>query len=299
MNIRAYIELIRLPNVFTAMADVGMGFFFIGAMGSPGDGLALGLLLTVSVCLYSFGIVLNDLADMEIDRQERPERPLPSGRVAVRGAWTLAGVLLVVAMAASGGASLLSMTPAPLVVAGALAAAIVSYDFWPGRGPLAVLMMGACRMGNVLLGMSAAGYPAQNACWIAAGGIGLYIVGVTTFARQETKQSRRGLLVLGIALMMGGVGLLAWLPAWRSLHIPADKWHLFMTVFGLLIAWQCRGALLEPSPERVQQAVKQCILSLVILDASVCLAAAGPVPALAIVLLLVPTVALGKSISST
>ena len=33
------------------------------------------------MAIYAAGIVLNDVFDYEIDRVERPGRPLPSGRV--------------------------------------------------------------------------------------------------------------------------------------------------------------------------------------------------------------------------
>ena len=36
-----------------------------------------------SALMYMAGMVLNDVFDVEVDRAERPERPLPSGRIAV------------------------------------------------------------------------------------------------------------------------------------------------------------------------------------------------------------------------
>ena len=47
--------------------------------------LAVLLLVAASVFLYLAGMVLNDVYDVEIDRRERPDRPLPSGRIPV--AW--------------------------------------------------------------------------------------------------------------------------------------------------------------------------------------------------------------------
>ena len=43
-------------------------------------------------------MVLNDVFDLEIDRRERPERPLPSGRVSLRAARLLGWTLLVLGM---------------------------------------------------------------------------------------------------------------------------------------------------------------------------------------------------------
>ena len=66
---RDYLRLARLPNVFTAVADVTMGFLFVqGTLHPP---LVFGCLLAASVLLYTSGMVLNDVWDVEQDRRER------------------------------------------------------------------------------------------------------------------------------------------------------------------------------------------------------------------------------------
>jgi len=76
-------------------------------------------------------------------------------------------------------------------------------------------------------------------------------------------------------------------------------WPTLLFVLAFTIARRCARAVREPTPERVQDAVKQCIFSLIILDASVCLAAARPEYAIGVVALLVPTILLGKYVYST
>ena len=78
-RMRAYLQLFRIPNVFTAIADVTMGLLFVRRSLEPYD--AWIALIAASALLYTAGMVLNDVYDMEIDAQERPERPLPSGRI--------------------------------------------------------------------------------------------------------------------------------------------------------------------------------------------------------------------------
>ncbi len=99
---RSYLELMRLPNVFTAVADVAMGFLFVQSSDwrwDPWhDSWTLALLIAASSLLYIAGVVLNDVFDLEIDRKERPERPLPSGRVPLWAARLLGWKLLVVGM---------------------------------------------------------------------------------------------------------------------------------------------------------------------------------------------------------
>jgi 4-hydroxybenzoate polyprenyltransferase len=73
--VRAYLQLVRLPNVFTAMADILLGFLLTHRRLDPWPQFAL--LLVASCLLYLAGMVLNDYFDREQDARERPFRPIP------------------------------------------------------------------------------------------------------------------------------------------------------------------------------------------------------------------------------
>ena len=169
----------------------------------------------------------------------------------------------------------------PGVVAALLAAAILFYDAWLKRTPLGPLAMGACRMLNVLLGMSAVDAPLHAEHWLVAGGIGVYVAGVTWFARRESQQSSRLQLALATAVMVLGIAMLAWLPSWSDrviLRCAARAATLVSArpaCLGLLIVWRCLWAVIEPVPARVRMAVTQCVLSIVMLDAVACYAVRG------------------------
>ena len=79
-----YLRLFRIPNVFTAIADIAMGFLLV--RGSPDPAVVFLLLAGASALIYTAGMVLNDVFDIDIDRRERPERPLPAGRISLRSA---------------------------------------------------------------------------------------------------------------------------------------------------------------------------------------------------------------------
>ena len=51
--------------------------------------------------ISSFSMVSNDVYDLEVDRVNQPGRPLPSGTISVKGAWTFAIFLLLAGLAAS------------------------------------------------------------------------------------------------------------------------------------------------------------------------------------------------------
>jgi len=304
-TLRAYLELVRLPNLFTAMADVTMGFLFTHAVFLPGeDAWVLGLLLAASSLLYAAGVVLNDVFDFEVDATQRPRRPLPSGRVSRSAARWLGWELLLVGVALAWLAGFLANDFRPGIVAALLAGCVVLYDRWLKRTPLGPLGMGGCRMLNVLLGMSLLIGPWQAAHWLIAGSVGIYIAGVTWFARTESGTSSRWQLGLAVVVILSGVGLLAWLPEWAEplfdvRRTPPDRFRLAIAVLGVLIGFRFLRAVIEPVPYRVQMAVKQGILSLVVLNAAVCFLARGLPGAAAVLVLLVPAVILGQWIYST
>jgi 4-hydroxybenzoate polyprenyltransferase len=315
-SLLSYLRLMRLPNVFTAISDVGMGFAFTRDWQKPfgvSDALLLACLAGASALLYTAGMVLNDLFDYDIDLQERPSRPLPSGRISLGTARALGFTLLVIGVLLGwlAGLAYSSRVDASIpwrsgVIATALAGCILLYDGFLKRTPLGSLGMGACRFLNVLLGMSVAG------AWIArplgfsaaelfaAAGIGVYVVGITWFARSEAGESSRISLVAGLLTMLAGIGLLGYSLSDRT-DLKFQLTHMWLLLALLLFPTVRRGAaaLKEPSPERVQATVKQAIMSLIVFDAAVCIAVAPTPYALGVLALLAPAVLLGQWVYST
>jgi 4-hydroxybenzoate polyprenyltransferase len=142
----AYAQLLRLPNAFTAMADPLAGWFAVGG-GAPS--WQLPLLVGASACFYTSGIVFNDCFDYHLDSVERPERPLPSGAVPLKTAWTLGAALMIAALVLAALAG-----PVPLGVGVFLGVMIFFYNAWARRfAALRPLVLGTCRFANFLLGM--------------------------------------------------------------------------------------------------------------------------------------------------
>jgi 4-hydroxybenzoate polyprenyltransferase len=307
----AYLQLTRLPNVFTALADVMMGFLvtrtdFDLFAAAPRDYVLPGLLVAASCCLYTAGIVLNDVFDFQIDRQERPARPIPSGRVPMTTAKMLGSGLLLLGIALGFVVSQLSTDIRPALVATVLAAAVLIYDSFLKRTPFGPLGMGLCRQFNVLLGMSVSVAAWSEWNYLIAGGIAIYIIGVTWFARTEADTSNR--LQLSLAILFSGIGILmlALFPRYAPadgvvplLQLEPGRWNLLWIALAALIGWRCIWAVIEPHPLYVQAAVRQCIFSLVMLDAVVCFAVRGTGHAVAIMLLMVPMLFLGRWVYST
>jgi 4-hydroxybenzoate polyprenyltransferase len=311
-------RLLRLPNVFTALSNVAMGYFFVvPPVHLARDWPVLALLLTATAGLYLSGMVLNDLFDVEVDRLERPERPLPSGAVSLSLARGLGWGLWFLGLAAGVAAGMVaSETLAPNWLSGAvatlLAFCVLLYNGVLKHTWLGPVAMGSCRMLNVLLGMSVpvleldgpgwAQFAASQ--WLVAGGLGLYVTGVTWFARSEAGQSHRGPLLLGCTLLTAGLCSLASLPWFREVRGAAFRQQplyvvLFFGLFGFPIVRRVVAAIFNPSPQLVQGAVKHALLSIIVLDAAVTLLVAPPGCGLAIAALLLPAMLLGRWVYST
>ena len=197
------------------------------------------------------------------------------------------------------------------MIATLLAVIVVLYDAVLKRTFVGPLAMGSCRLLNVLLGMSVA-MPAAGATvvWgytaaqmLAAAGIGVYIVGVTWFARHEAAESRRVHLAAATFVLASGIAVLSlvYRAARRRPKTLAHEttWFLLLGLLALTILRRCAMAVSEPTPRRVQLAVKNAIWSLIVLDAAVALLVSSPAWSLIIVALLLPTVWLGQWIEST
>lgn len=309
-KVLSYLRLFRLPNVFTAMADILMGFLFVNRTLEP-IGSVLGLLLASSF-LYTAGMILNDVFDLEVDRRERPHRPLPSGQIDVGWAKTLGFSMLAAGIAVAWLTGFLDPRDGVAqwrsgAVATALALCVFLYDIVLKKTLLGPVAMGACRFGNVLLGMSLMQMsdPVYSSAELTvATGIAVYIVGVTWFARTEATESKRGMLALAMGVMMAGIGVLAYIPFSGEMAPmlkikSAHLWPLTLGIMALPIVRRCLAAIIDPSPRMVQAAVKNCIVSLIILDAVLCLATLGPTYAFGILALAVPMHLLGKWVYST
>jgi 4-hydroxybenzoate polyprenyltransferase len=249
-------------------------------------------------------MVWNDVFDLVQDKRERPFRPIPSGRVN-QGSAAIFGALLLAA--GIGWAWLAGRLgegghPAPFYLSLILAAVILLYDRWLKRFWAGPLGMGSCRFLNVLLGLSLAPQLAWPWGFHLAMVVGIYVAGVTWFARTEAQTSSRSALAGAAGVM--AAGLLLALPApviAAEFHLTPSTSFLFpylLVGLAFLIGFPVSKAISRPTATHVQEAVKRSIMGLVILDTALATALAGII-GLAILILLLPALYLGRWIYST
>lgn len=174
------------------------------------DGRAVYAVLA-SICLYSAGLVMNDIFDLAEDRRDRPQRPLASGAISIRSAWIVAVIL-----SATG---ILFMTivaeQAGLLASALLLGSIALYNGFTKRiAVLGAVNMGVCRGLSLVLGAVAFSNSLQFPAFVilCASIVAAYIAAVTNLARYETRESSPGFarvlpaVVLLIAFLLFSAG---------------------------------------------------------------------------------------------
>ncbi len=208
-----YFRLGRVSNLPTVWTNVLAGVALTGVWVAPAPLAFLALALSL---FYIGGMYLNDAFDREIDARERPERPIPSGRVQATTVFAtgygllaagLAALAVEIAWTRQGGYS-------PTIAAGiCLAGVIIFYDARHKANPWSPLLMGLCR---VLVYVTAAFAVAGHlGAAVAIGAVVLlsYLIGLTYAAKQESLAEVRNLwpllflaapFVYGIPALTGG-----------------------------------------------------------------------------------------------
>ena len=244
------LRLGRVSNLPTVTSNV---LAAIALSGAEPSATHVAMLCVALSLFYEGGMFLNDAFDREIDRAQRPERPIPSGAIDAASvfAWGFAllvsGVALVGALAiAHGGGGL------AVVSALALASVIVFYDLNHKGNPLSPLVMGLCRAGvytTAALSVSGALAPAVL---VGAGALIAYLIGLTYVAKQENLRALGNLwplAFLGLALVWarphGGFAF--------AIHVALGLW--IVRALSLLVK------------RRIKDAVTSLIAGISLLDA--------------------------------
>jgi 4-hydroxybenzoate polyprenyltransferase len=265
-TMRGYLELLRPPNIITAVADVLAGF----AVSGLGNTRALPWLLVATACLYGGGVVLNDVFDRHVDAVERPERPIPGRRVGVRNAAILGAVLL-----ATGVVSASRANGAALTIAAATAGFVLLYDGWAKRHALAgPAVMGLCRALNLLLGIAAAP-AALEASWRLAGIPFFYISGVTALSRGEVHGGRRGTAALALIFLVAALAAATAVAFGAALRTSSAAALAILVALAYRVLPPFWRAYRRPAPDTIRNAVKAGVLSLVLVDGVIAAAYGG------------------------
>ena len=263
------LQILRPANIITSMSNSIAGF----AASTIGMGTTLFasdyfnwtsalLLIIASAFLYAGGIVFNDYFDAELDAKERPERPIPSGKLTRRFAGLLGSVCFVIAIALTYNLSPLSST-----IASAISVSCIIYNAKAKHhvivGPF---FMGLCRGFNFLLGVSINPEFSSIAIGIACIYV-LYIGTVTLISQEEVHASNPIKLKVAFFLYMIIITIMFTLGGFTHFHLLSAL--PFILYFSFNVYRPLIKAIKDPIPPNIGKSVKFGVLSIVIFDAAI------------------------------
>jgi hypothetical protein len=278
----AYLQLVRAPAALTVLGDTVAG---AAAAGKPLRGRRL-LLPIASASFYWAGMALNDWADRDLDAVERPERPIPSGRVRPEQALAVAGGLT----AAGLGLARVAGGRDTLMLAFPLAAAIWAYDTVLKNTAAGPAAMAACRTLDVLMG------GASRRALPTAIAVGGHTYGVTVLSRGEvhgatTKTANAVLAGTGITALAAATGARTWRDRLGALA--------FTGAYATTVGRPQYDATQDPSAKRVRKATMAGIHGMVPLQAALAARRGSLLGALAIAAALPVARLLARKVSPT
>lgn len=180
-HFRAHLALARISNTPTVISNVLAG----AVLAAPLMFDRRIVFVAIAMALfYTAGMYLNDLFDYEIDTRERPERPLPSGRVDVTVAW-----MLTIAMTGLGLVLLATVSVASFISGVILVALIAVYDFWHKGNPIGPLLMAGTRVLVYVTAFAAysTNFSSELVLWCIV--MLAYVAGLTSIAKTESLPS--------------------------------------------------------------------------------------------------------------
>ncbi len=287
-KIPGFLRLMRPPNLVTAISDILAGVAIAGYTTNNHwlqQNVSSILLLAVStVGLYGGGVVLNDVFDAELDKIERPERPIPSGLISRNEAVLLASFLFLMGITAAAFVHRNKIFSVTTLFAIAITLACIVYDKWgKHHAYLGPVNMGLCRGLNLLLGISI--LPAALTSYLLISLIPvIYIAAITMISRGEVHGGKKNTLHGAVILYTIVIVSIIYVGITNNTILYV---LLFLLLFGYLIFPPLQKAIRQPKGPLIGKAVKAGVIALIVMNASWA-AAFGSIYFALLILLLLP-----------
>ncbi len=179
------LKLGRISNLPTVWSNVLLGVVISNQIIE--DSNVLLLIISFSF-FYIGGMFLNDAFDSKIDAIERPERPIPSGKIKKNIVFTIGFSLLIFGLILLFLGTILfeTINPyIPLLSGFVLCALIVLYNLNHKNNPFSPLIMGLCRVFIYLTTIFVFTSHLQIEIILASTFLLSYLIGLTYIAKQE------------------------------------------------------------------------------------------------------------------
>ena len=296
-SVRDYLVLVRLPNLFTLPSNILVGIAAISSLAFTLTSFVQFLLLvTISILLYCVGIVLNDLYDFDIDKKERPNRPLPSGKISRRSAIVLVVIFSTLALILS-----LLVSFSTLVISSILFLTIFGYDKYLKNTHAGPFTIASARVMNILLGTSVSFRSVDSYSQIVT----LTFVLIITFvyvsligfiSRYEVRGfSDNAKLLLPpaiVAIVISSIILFSLMGFFKLESL------IILSLFSLIMLISF-SRIYRRDSGRTQQIVRNMILSIIVLDSTFLTGIIGIELGLAVLILMAPLLVLANKMYMT
>lgn len=296
-NFKNYLLLIRLPNLFTLPSNIILGFVLVSTFTMTITSvIQILMLVTISILLYCVGLVLNDLFDYEVDKKERPNRPLASGKISKKAAMILVTILAAISLILS---LLVSVTTFSISVL--LLVIIFGYDKYLKNTQAGPFTIAAARVGNIILGTTVSisnieNFP-QNFLLIFILTITFVYVSLIGFLSRYEVQGFsvkiRSYLIPSII-----AGIIFSIVIFNLIGLLKYQSLLILALFSFIMA-KTIYRIHNKESTGIQQAIKQMILSIIVLDSTFLTGIAGLEIGLPVLILLAPLLVLAKKMYMT
>lgn len=268
-KIVGFLRLMRPANIVTAVSDILAGVAIANYNANQNwlqqNWTSVLLLVISTIGLYGGGVVLNDVFDAELDKTERPERPIPGGLVSKKEGALLASFLFITGIGSAAFIHTNHIVSVTTLLAVAITLACIIYDKWGKHysyfGPV---NMGLCRGLNLLLGMSI--LPGSLTIYWPLFIIPvIYIAAITIISRGEVHGGKKSTLYGAVILYLIVISSIIYVGIKNNTILYV---LFFLLLFAYLIFPPLQKAIREPKGSLIGKAVKAGVIALIVMNAS-------------------------------
>lgn len=284
--LKTYLQLFRIPGVFTAVSNVVMGFL-VSYTSTQNPTVVIPLIISSSL-LYFSGMILNDYFDYSVDKRQRPWRPLPSEKISRKSALFL-GITFIFC------ANIIALfvgTPTFLLIL-LMSILILSYDIvLKNIVIIGIPILCTIRALNVMLGASTAEFNPNLVLLVIP--IVFLIASVSILSRTETEIIRLKTLIT--SLIMTALSIVS-----VPIILLQNYNHSFIVFLFLFVVVTIYASVKfsQKNNKSIQNKITYQLLSIILLDAVLIAAFSDLVYASVVAILFIPAYLLTKRIYVT
>lgn len=296
-NFKNYLLLLRLPNLFTLPSNILIGFILVSTFTlTITSVIQVLMLVTISILLYCVGLILNDLFDYEIDRKERPNRPIASGKISRKFAIIIAIIFTTIALSLS---LLVNVTTSSISLL--LLIIIFGYDKYLKNTIAGPFTIAAARVTNVILGTSANigglnTFPQNIQLVFVLTITFVYVSLIGILSRYEVQGFTENIRLYLIPVVIAGI--VSSIILFNFISFLKYESLLILALFSFIMAKAIYNIHKKDSSE-IQKTIRLMILSIIVLDSVFLTGIAGLMIGLPILILLAPLLILAREMYMT